>query len=105
MGGPPSVKAVRVRIIGRVQGVWFRAWTVERATALGLDGWVRNCRDGSVEAAFSGATALVDEMLRACRDGPPLALVDRVETVARESGESGGEAAALGSGFRQRPTR
>lgn len=70
---------VRVRIAGRVQGVWFRAWTGERARALGLAGWVRNRRDGSVEALFSGSADRVEEMLAACRDGPPAAHVDTVE--------------------------
>ncbi len=77
-------KAVRVRIIGQVQGVCFRAWTVEQAHALRLDGWVRNRRDGSVEAVFSGAAEAVDDMIGRCRIGPPAAVVDRV-TVTRET--------------------
>ena len=60
MGDAPERKAVKVRILGRVQGVWFRAWTAEEATRRGLAGWVRNRRDGSVEAFFAGAAALVD---------------------------------------------
>jgi acylphosphatase len=71
-------RIVRVRIEGRVQGVGFRFWTVEQAEALGLDGWVRNRRDGSVEAVFAGAPARVDEMIRRCRRGPPAARVDRI---------------------------
>ncbi|MEE9140607.1 MAG: acylphosphatase, partial [Alphaproteobacteria bacterium] len=46
MAEQSQTKAVRVRISGRVQGVFFRAWTVEEATRRNLDGWVRNCRDG-----------------------------------------------------------
>lgn len=69
---------MRAVITGRVQGVWYRAWTEKTATALGLSGWVRNCADGSVEAVFAGDDAAVDEMLAACRDGPPLARVDDV---------------------------
>lgn len=67
--------AVRVIISGRVQGVWFRAWTAETALKRGLDGWVRNRRDGTVEAVFSGAPEAVEGMLEACRDGPPMARV------------------------------
>lgn len=70
--------AVRVRITGRVQGVWYRGWTVDQANARGLDGWVRNRRDGSVEALFSGPAEVVDDMIEACRRGPPAARVDAV---------------------------
>ena len=66
-----SGKGVRVVISGRVQGVWFRGWTVDEATARGLSGWVRNRRDGTVEAVFEGAPAAVDAMIEACRSGPP----------------------------------
>ena len=71
----PSRVTVRVEINGRVQGVWYRAWTEREASARGLGGWVRNCRDGSVEAVFSGPPEIVDEMLLACRSGPPAANV------------------------------
>ena len=70
--------ARRVRLEGRVQGVWYRAWTVERARALGLRGWVRNNGDGSVEAIFAGPAQNVRTMIEACRRGPPRAIVDRV---------------------------
>ena len=66
-------KAVRVVIEGRVQGVWFRGWTAEEARRLNIRGWVRNRRDGAVEAVFAGAAADVDEMVAACRQGPPMA--------------------------------
>ena len=72
------MKAIRVRISGRVQGVWFRAWTEQRATALGLDGWVRNRRDGDVEALFAGADEAVEAMVAECWNGPPRARVDTV---------------------------
>lgn len=77
-------KAVRASITGRVQGVSYRAWTVHEATRLGLDGWVRNRPDGSVEAVFAGPAEVVDRMLEKCRRGPPLAMVQdiRVERVA-----------------------
>jgi len=89
-------KSVLVRIRGRVQGVWFRAWAVKEASALMLDGWVRNRKDGSVEAAFAGAPDAVDEILRRCHEGPPAARVDAVEV------EEG--AADVARGFTQSPT-
>lgn len=89
-------KSVRVRIRGRVQGVWYRAWTVGEASKRGIDGWVRNRADGSVEALFMGPAAVVDSLIEACRDGPPLARVDSIE-VAEDPGE------AI-TGFSERPT-
>lgn len=80
-----DVVARRVRIRGRVQGVGYRDWTLRRATALGLHGWVRNRRDGSVEALFAGPTAAVDRMIADCRDGPPLARVDAVDSEAADA--------------------
>lgn len=74
----PGPKSVHVRIEGRVQGVWYRAWTLEEAGKLGLSGWVRNRHDGAVEAVFSGDEASVDRMLKLCQDGPPLASVSAV---------------------------
>ena len=64
---PDDTRTVRVHIKGRVQGVGFRYWTEGVATGLGLSGWVRNRRDGSVEAVFSGPTDTVAEMLERCR--------------------------------------
>ena len=75
-----DIVAVRARIEGRVQGVWFRSWTVQEATKRGLAGWVRNRRDGSVEALFAGPQASVRDMVDACRSGPPSAQVDKVVT-------------------------
>jgi acylphosphatase len=66
-------------IHGRVQGVGFRAWTEVRALECGLEGWVRNRRDGSVEALFVGLEAAVTAMIEACRSGPPGARVDFVD--------------------------
>jgi acylphosphatase len=68
-----------VVIRGLVQGVGFRAWTEYTALAHGLDGWVRNRRDGSVEAVFSGAPARVTAMIEACHKGPRGARVDSVD--------------------------
>lgn len=70
--------ARRVRITGKVQGVWYRAWTVREAKTRGLSGWVRNRSDSSVEAVFAGPAEAVEAMIAACHRGPPAA---RVETV------------------------
>jgi acylphosphatase len=66
-------------IAGRVQGVGYRDWMVREATRLGLDGWVRNQADGSVEAVVAGPEPAVQALLTACRRGPLLARVDRIE--------------------------
>src|SRR3546814_4750154 len=63
------ITTVRVVISGRVQGVWYRAWTERQAAALGLDGWVRNRRDGTVEAVLSGDVAVVEQMISELWDG------------------------------------
>ncbi len=78
----PPVRTVHVRIEGRVQAVGFRAWVEDEARALHLDGWVRNRRDGTVEAVFGGHSDAVAEMLRRCGQGPPAARVSRVELIA-----------------------
>jgi acylphosphatase len=89
-------RAVLVRIEGRVQGVWYRGWTVEEAERRGLRGWVRNRSDGSVEALFIGPDALLADMVAACRRGPPAA---RVKAVVERAAEDDGS-----PGFRQRAT-
>ena len=68
-----------VLIRGRVQGVGFRAWTEITAIEHGLQGWVRNRRDGAVEALFSGLEAAVLAMIDDCRAGPPGARVDFID--------------------------
>jgi acylphosphatase len=74
MGG-----AIRqVMVVGRVQGVGYRAWVEHRAVAHDIEGWVRNRRDGSVEALFAGPAALVAAMVESCRRGPSSARVDDV---------------------------
>ncbi|NVJ97355.1 MAG: acylphosphatase [Alphaproteobacteria bacterium] len=72
--------AVRARIHGKVQGVWFRGWTEGEAKRLGVHGWVRNRQDGTVEALFYGHQDDVDVLLALCRMGPPAADVDKIET-------------------------
>ena len=74
----------RVRVSGRVQGVFFRAETQDRARSLGLDGWVRNAPDGTVEAVFEGDPERVESMVAWCRRGPRGAEVDDVEVVREE---------------------
>ncbi len=78
-------RTMSVLITGRVQGVAYRAWASRAAKSLGLSGWVRNRRDGAVEALFSGSAGAVDEMLRRCREGPPAARVTDV-TILQEGG-------------------
>jgi acylphosphatase len=76
-----SMTTCCVVIRGRVQGVGYRAWTEYTALEIGLDGWVRNRRDGTVEALFGGPADAVRDMVDACRQGPPGA---RVEVVDRQ---------------------
>jgi acylphosphatase len=78
-------RTVTVKIEGRVQGVYYRAWTYETAQQLGLDGIVRNMSDGSVEATFSGPANVVADMLKRCEKGPADARVTKV-TITREGG-------------------
>lgn len=78
-------RAVKVIISGRVQGVWYRGWTVKTARGFGLDGWVQNRRDGSVQAVFSGPNYAVDDMLRLCADGPSGAKVSSVECIPHDT--------------------
>ncbi len=81
---------LRTAITGRVQGVCYRAWTVDTARRLGLSGWVRNRRDGSVEALFHGPEAAVAAMLKACEEGPPAARVDAVSPTPDSPPEAAG---------------
>jgi acylphosphatase len=73
------MSGVRVRIHGRVHGVFFRNWAMDRARALGVRGWVRNRRDGTVELLAYGADEAVEALTAACRTGPPSARVERIE--------------------------
>jgi acylphosphatase len=75
----------RVVIRGRVQGVGFRAWAEITALELGIEGWVRNRRDGSVEAVLAGSEEAVLTMVESCHDGPPGANVSAVDQT--EAGE------------------
>ena len=66
-------------VTGRVQNVFFRDWTVETARALGIDGWVRNRADGSVEIRAAGAAESITTFIARCHEGPPAARVEHVE--------------------------
>ncbi len=90
-------QAARLRIVGRVQGVGYRDWAEATGRRLGLDGWVRNRIDGSVEALVAGDEAAVAAMIEACRRGPSPA---RVENVGVEPVD----AAGVPEGFRRQPT-
>lgn len=74
-----------ITVSGRVQGVGYRAWVDEQANSRGLEGWVRNRRDGSVEAVFAGPDDVVADMIAACWRGPSLARVDSVQADAGTS--------------------
>jgi acylphosphatase len=76
----------KVRVFGRVQGVFFRQWAINEARALGVDGWVHNARDGSVEAHLEGSAATVAQLIEHMRRGPPQARVEdlTVDEVAPE---------------------
>lgn len=91
------MRARRLLIEGRVQGVGYRDWLVREATRLGLSGWVRNRADGRrVEAVVAGEEPAVQALLTACRRGPLLARVERIEESFAEMPEE--------EGFRRRPT-
>jgi acylphosphatase len=72
-------RTVRYRVHGRVQGVGFRWWTRQRATELALTGQVENCSDGSVEVVATGPIDALRRMRRLLKEGPPNAVVERVE--------------------------
>src|SRR6202046_3567031 len=85
----------RVLIRGRVQGVGYRAWVNHQARRRGLQGWVRNRRDGSVEAVFEGTEDTVANMIASCRNGPPSG---RVDDVAEGTGHVDGVGLRRGGG-------
>ena len=91
-----ATRTVRLRIEGRVQGVGYRMFVECNAAALGIDGWVRNRRDGGVEAVIAGTPAAVEEVIERCHAGPGGARVDRVEVLT--------ETGAVDPGFTVRPT-
>ena len=88
--------ARRLIVRGRVQGVFFRGWTADEARALGLSGWVRNRRDGTVEMVIDGPEDAIAAMVERVHRGPPAARVERVEVADADE--------APPRGFEQRPT-
>ena len=72
---------MRVTCFGRVQGVFFRQTTLEVANRLSLTGWVKNTREGTVEAIFEGSSTDVDKIVNWCRKGPEYANVERISVV------------------------
>jgi acylphosphatase len=90
------IVAVRLEIFGNVQGVGFRAFVTRCARTQALRGWVRNRRDGNVEALLIGEEDPVALVIEQCRRGPPLAHIARLETLpAQDDGTAG---------FTERPT-
>ena len=89
----------RLRISGRVQGVGYRGALRRQALACGLAGWVRNRRDGTVEAVLQGDARSVEQVIAWARCGPPAARVDRVDAEAAD-----GEAGRPYAGFTELPT-
>src|SRR5689334_3131752 len=88
MGGRMDGEVIRhVSVRGRVQGVGYRAFVEREALAAGVEGWVRNCSDGSVEAVFGGPHATVEAVIAACRRGPYAARVDALEARPANPGE------------------
>lgn len=87
---------VRLRIHGRVQGVWYRGWLVEAARASAVDGWVRNRADGTVEAVLAGDEPAVTALIERCREGPRLARVTSIDELPATERPA--------RGFRQLPT-
>jgi acylphosphatase len=88
-----------LRIAGRVQGVGYRDALRQEALARGISGWVRNRRDGTVEALLQGDALAVEQVIAWARRGPPAARVDRLEAEDAE-----GELAQPLAGFEFRPT-
>ncbi len=83
---------------GRVQGVGYRAWCAREASALGLRGWVRNRKNGAVEAVFAGPASVVDAMVEACSRGPAGARVD--DQLVHDTAETALAASGGGDDFR-----
>ena len=74
-----TTRSLRCVVSGKVQGVYFRAWTHDQAVSLGLKGWVRNIADGQVEALAQGPTEALEEFRVRLRQGSPLSRVDALE--------------------------
>lgn len=86
----------KLHIHGEVQGVFYRGWSVDMARALGLHGWVRNRRDGTVEMLVAGEETAVQRMIEQCRKGPPAARVASIDVEETQE--------PAPAGFETRPT-
>ncbi|MGL1861058.1 MAG: acylphosphatase [Pseudodesulfovibrio sp.] len=75
------MKTLNFTVHGKVQGVWFRAWTRDMAREMGVLGWVRNKADGNVEGAAQGGETVLTSFLDRLHDGPPLARVTTIDSV------------------------
>jgi acylphosphatase len=91
-----DLTTLRLRIEGFVQAVGYRHFAIEEATRLGLDGWIRNRADGTVEAVISGGTKAVEAFVQACMRGPAGSRVENVELSPAAPPE--------GKGFKRRPS-
>ena len=80
-------KLVRLRITGRVQGVGYRAFVEAQAERLKLEGWVRNRRDGTVEAVVFGSSESVETLFRACREGRSASRVTAIDATGASEAE------------------
>jgi acylphosphatase len=100
MGAEAAAADLHLTVRGIVQGVWFRDGMVQAAAGAGVDGWVRNRPDGTVEAVLRGAPSAREQVLAWARRGPPAARVERVDTRPARPAES----ALVGRGFRRLPT-
>ena len=76
-----EIARLHIVIEGIVQGVFYRASTIEESSKLGLTGWVKNCSDGRVEAVFEGEADKIEQIVEWCKKGPPGAVVRNVETI------------------------
>ncbi len=74
------MKQIHFIVHGKVQGVWFRAWTQDLANEMGVTGWVRNMSDGNVEGLAMAEDDLLAAFMERLHDGPPLARVSKVDT-------------------------
>ena len=90
------MKTLRLEIAGRVQGVGYREWMLAEAARRGIAGWVRNRRDGTVEAVVHGPAEAVDALMAACRQGPRAAEVSGIRASPAQP--------PIGPGFRRFPS-
>lgn len=96
------MRYVRLVVHGRVQGVGYRAWLAGEARRLGVEGWVRNRADGTVEAVLGGEDGVIEALITACREGPASARVREIETHASDAAEAARN--PNGRGFGKMPT-